>query len=391
MKTIVLLAAWLLVSLTAWSQPAGEPVLGAERMDVLLGLVKDKRVGLAVNHTSVLGQARTHLLDTLLSRGVRVKKVLAPEHGFRGVADAGQEIKDSRDGKTGVAVLSVYGKNRKPAPAQLEGLDVVVFDIQDVGARYYTYISTLHYIMEACAENGVDFIVLDRPNPNDFVDGPVRRKGFESFVGVDPLPILYGLTPGELAQMINGEGWLKNRVACNLRVVTLLHWKHGDAYRLPVKPSPNLPNHQSVRLFPSLCFFEATAFSIGRGTYFPFQVIGYPHPQYGTFTFTPQSLPGFETNPLQKGKRCYGADLREYPFKGGLSLQFLLDFYKKAGSDPAFFFARPQWFDLLAGTDRLRRQITQGMSEADIRATWRQELTEYKAMRKKYLLYPDYQ
>jgi uncharacterized protein YbbC (DUF1343 family) len=267
---------------------------------------------------------------------------------------------------------------------------VVVFDIQDVGARYYTYISTMHYVMEACAENKVDFIVLDRPNPNDFIDGPIRKKGFESFVGVDPIPILHGLTVGELAQMINEEGWLANGIKCNLEVVTMQNWTHGDPYWIPVKPSPNLPNDQSVRLFPSLCLFEATSFSIGRGTYFPFQVIGYPDEKYGSFTFTPQSLPGFDTNPLQKDKPCYGTDLREYPFKGGLSLQFFLDFYKKAGDDQAFFFTRPEWFDLLAGTKELRRQIILGMSEDEIRATWQQELIEYKAMRKRYLLYPDY-
>ncbi|MDR1623561.1 MAG: DUF1343 domain-containing protein [Tannerellaceae bacterium] len=390
MTRIILLVSCLFLCRTGWSQPAGSFVTGAERMDVIAGLLKDKQVGLVINQTSVLEKTKTHLLDTFVSRGIQVKKVLAPEHGFRGTADAGEEIKDSRDKKTGIPIISIYGKNHKPTPAQLKGLDVVIFDIQDVGARYYTYISTMHYVMEACAENNVDFIVLDRPNPNDFVDGPIRKKGFESFVGVDPIPILHGLTVGELAQMINQEGWLANGIKCNLQVVTLLNWAHGDPYWLPVKPSPNLPNDQSVRLYPSLCFFEATSFSIGRGTYFPFQAIGYPDEKYGSFTFTPKSLPGFDTNPLQKDKTCYGVDLREYPFKGGLSLQFLLDFYKKAGNDQAFFFTRPEWFDLLAGTKELRRQIILGMSEDDIRATWQQELTEYKALRKKYLLYRDY-
>jgi len=386
----VLLISWILLSITSWSQADNSLVLGAERMDVLTGLLKDKQVGLVVNQTSILEKTKVHLLDTLLSQGIHVKKVLAPEHGFRGTADAGETIKDSRDKKTGVPIISIYGKNHKPTPAQLTGLDVVVFDIQDVGARYYTYISTMHYVMEACAENNVDFIVLDRPNPNDFVDGPIRKKGFESFVGVDPIPILHGLTVGELAQMINNEGWLKSRVTCNLQVVTMQNWRHGDPYWLPVKPSPNLPNDQAIRLFPSLCFFEATEFSVGRGTYFPFQVIGYPDEKYGSFTFTPKPLAGFDMNPLQKNKQCYGADLREYPFKGGLSLQFFFDFYKKAGKDQAFFFSRPEWFDLLAGTKELRRQIILGMSEDEIRATWQQELDEYKTMRKKYLLYPDY-
>ncbi|MDR0748321.1 MAG: DUF1343 domain-containing protein [Tannerellaceae bacterium] len=390
MTRIILLASCLFLCRTGWSQSAGSFVTGAERMDVIAGLLKDKRVGLVINQTSVLEKTNTHLLDTFVSRGIPVKKVLAPEHGFRGTADAGEKIKDSRDKKTGIPIISIYGKNHKPTPSQLKGLDAVVFDIQDVGARYYTYISTMHYVMEACAENNVGFIVLDRPNPNDFVDGPIRKKGFESFVGVDPIPILHGLTVGELAQMINQEGWLANGIKCKLQVVTLLNWAHGDPYRLPVKPSPNLPNDQSVRLYPSLCFFEATPFSIGRGTCFPFQAIGYPDEKYGSFTFTPKSLPGFDTNPLQKDKTCYGTDLREYPFEGGLSLQFLFDFYKKAGNDQAFFFTRPEWFDLLAGTKELRRQIILGMSEDDIRATWQQELTEYKALRKKYLLYRDY-
>jgi uncharacterized protein YbbC (DUF1343 family) len=390
MRGIIILVSCLFLCLPGWSQPAGTLVSGAEQTDVIAGLLKDKQVGLVINQTSVLEKTKTHLLDTFVSLGIQVRKVLAPEHGFRGTADAGEEIKDSRDKKTGIPIVSIYGKNHKPTPAQLKGLDVVVFDIQDVGARYYTYISTMHYVMEACAENKVDFIVLDRPNPNDFVDGPIRKKGFESFVGVDPIPILHGLTVGELAQMINQEGWLANGIKCNLQVVTMQNWAHGDSYWLPVKPSPNLPGDQSVRLFPSLCLFEATSFSIGRGTYFPFQAIGYPDEKYGSFTFTPKSLPGFDTNPLQKDKRCYGVDLREYPFKGGLSLQFLLDFYKKAGNDQAFFFTRPEWFDLLAGTKELRRQIILGMSEDEIRATWQQELTEYKAMRKRYLLYPDY-
>jgi uncharacterized protein YbbC (DUF1343 family) len=386
----VCVISWLFLSLAGWGQAAGPLVLGAERIEVVARLLKDKQVGLVVNQTSVLGKTKTHLLDTLLSREIHIAKVLAPEHGFRGTADAGEEVKDSRDMKTGIPIVSIYGKNNKPSADQLKGLDVVVFDIQDVGARYYTYISTMHYVMEACAESKIDVIVLDRPNPNDFIDGPIRKKGFESFVGTDPLPILHGLTVGELAQMINKEGWLANGDTCNLQVVPMLNWAHGDPYQLPVKPSPNLPNDQSVRLYPSLCLFEATAFSIGRGTYFPFQAIGYPDEKYGSFTFTPKSLPGFDTNPLQKDNLCYGTDLREYPFKGGLSLQFFLDFYTKAGDSQAFFFTRPEWFDLLAGTKELRRQIILNMSEAEIRATWQQELTTYKAMRRKYLLYPDY-
>ena len=396
MRTVIRCAFWLL-SLFLMSEiqavtPQKEPLkLGAERMDVVTRLLKDKRVGLVVNQTSILEKQQKHLLDALLEEGVDVKKVFAPEHGFRGTADAGAEIKDSRDVKTGVPIISLYGKNKKPTAEQLAGLDVVVFDIQDVGARFYTYISTMHYVMEACAENDVEFIVLDRPNPNDFVDGPVRQKGFESFVGVDPLPILHGLTVGELAWMINKEGWLKSTPdTCKLHIVKMENWRHGDPYWLPVKPSPNLPNDQSIRLYPSLCFFEGTNISVGRGTYYPFQILGAPDPRYGDFTFTPASLPGFDTKPLHKDKECYGTDLREYPFTGGLTLKFLLDFYNKAGNDQAFFFTRPQWFDLLAGTKELRFQIVRGLKEDEIRASWQPALNEYKKIRKKYLLYPDY-
>lgn len=368
----------------------GELRIGAERIDVITRLLEGKRVGLVVNQTSIIEKTHTHLLDTLLSIGIDVRKVFAPEHGFRGTADAGQEIKDSRDVKTGVPIISIYGKNKKPSADQLADLDILVFDIQDVGARFYTYISTMHYVMEACAENHKPLVVLDRPNPNDFVDGPVREESQRSFVGVDPLPILHGLTVGELAWMINEEGWLESTPdTCQLRIVKMENWKHGDPYWLPVKPSPNLPNDQSIRLYPSLCFFEGTNISVGRGTYYPFQVLGAPDKRYGEFSFTPQSLPGFDTNPLHKDKTCYGVDLREYPFEGGLSLRFLLDFYEKADDKQAFF-SRPQWFDLLAGTKELRFQIIRGLSEEEIRASWQPELEQYKAKRKKYLLYPDY-
>ena len=395
MKTVFRLTLWFIgILLMPGLQAAttqGPLVLGAERMDVITRLLKDKQVGLVINQTSILEKQQKHLLDALVEKGIQVKKVFAPEHGFRGTADAGEEVKDSRDLKTGIPIVSIYGKNKKPTAEQLNGLDVIVFDIQDVGARFYTYISTMHYVMEACAENGVEFIVLDRPNPNDFVDGPIRQKGFESFVGVDPIPLLHGLTVGELAWMINSEGWLKSSPdSCKLHIVKMENWKHGDPYWLPVKPSPNLPNDQSIRLYPSLCFFEATNVSVGRGTYYPFQVIGYPDRKYGDFAFTPVSLPGFDTNPLQKDKECYGIDLREYPFEGGLTLRFFLDFYNKAGNEQAFFFSRPQWFDLLAGTKELRYQIVRGLTEEEIRESWQPELDKYKQMRKKYLLYPDY-
>lgn len=373
------------------SQHNKQIVVGAERIDTILSLIGDKRAGMVLNHTSILEHAKVHLLDTLLAKGVDIRRVFAPEHGFRGTADAGEEIKDSRDPKTGIPIVSLYGKNKKPTATQFSDLDVIIFDMQDVGTRFYTYISTMHYIMEACAAYTKELIVLDRPNPNDYIDGPVRKTGYESFVGMHPIPVLHGLTIGELAQMINGEGWLKtNGKKCRLTVVKMLNWKHGDPYWLPVKPSPNLPNEQSVRLYPSLCFFEGTSISVGRGTYYPFQTLGYPDPKTGTFTFTPVSLQGLDTNPMYKGQLCYGVDLREYPFKGGLSLHFLLDFYKRLNNNEKLFFSRAEWFDLLAGTNLLRIQISAGLSETEIRSTWETDLNAYKEIRKKYILYPDY-
>ena len=385
----VIITIFCSLILSAGIQASSPLQLGAERIDVITHLLKNKRVGLVINQTSILENKNIHLLDALLEEGVQVKKVFAPEHGFRGTDDAGADVIDSRDQKTGIPIISIYGKNKKPTTDQLKDLDVIVFDIQDVGVRFYTYISTMHYVMEACAENNKEFIVLDRPNPNDFVDGSMRKKGFESFIGMHPIPILHGLTIGELALMINGEKWLKTTPdSCRLQVVTMQNWKHGDPYWLPVKPSPNLPNDQAIRLYPSLCFFEATKVSIGRGTYFPFQVIGFPDKKYGDFSFTPLSLPGFDTNPLQKDKKCYGVDLREYPFEGGLSLRFFLDFYKKSGESQGFI-SRPEWLDLLAGSKELRLQITQGLSEDEIRDSWQADLEIYKQMRKKYLLYEE--
>ena len=365
-------------------------IMGADRLDVISNLTKKKRVGIIANQTSVLYDG-THLLDALLQVGVNVIKVLAPEHGFRGTEDAGAAIENSRDKKTNIPIVSIYGKNNKPTAAQLSDLDILIFDIQDVGTRFYTYISTMHYAMEACAENYVEFIVLDRPNPNDYVDGPVRKTGFSSFVGVDPIPVLHGLTVGELARMINGEGWISTgRKSCRLLVVPMINWSHGDPYILQIKPSPNLSNDISIRLYPSLCFFEGTSISVGRGTDFPFQVLGAPNKKYGTFTFTPQSIKGMDSNPMHNGKICYGSDLREEPFEGGLSLRFVMEFFKRSGYNEKDFFTRPEWFDLLAGTNTLRQQIINGLSEEEIRKSWQNDLNEYKMIRKEYLIYNDY-
>lgn len=358
--------------------------VGAERFDEYLPLIKGKKVALVVNQTSVVGN--THLLDTLLSLKVDVVKIFAPEHGFRGDADAGAHVSSSVDAKTGLPLVSIYGKNKKPSEEQLQDVDVVIFDIQDVGARFYTYISTMHYVMEACAENNKKVVVLDRPNPNDYVDGPVIKEDkYKSFVGMHNIPVLHGCTVGELAQMINGEGWLKNGVKADLTVVKMTGWKHGDKYSLPVKPSPNLPNDVSIQLYPSLCLFEGTAVSVGRGTYFPFQVIGYPDKNFGKYTFTPEPIKGMDTNPVQKGELCYGYDLREAKTEG-FSLEYITDFYKKS-EQGAKFFTRPQFFDKLAGNSTLRWQIINGKTEQEIRESWQADLNKYMKMREKYLLY----
>lgn len=356
-------------------------------MDEYLPLLSGKRVALLVNQTSVVGNRHTHLLDTLLRRDVKVVKVFAPEHGFRGTADAGKWVKDAKDPRTSIPILSLYGKNKKPTPAQLQDIDVMVFDIQDVGARFYTYLSTLFYAMEACAENGKKLIVLDRPNPCDYVDGPVLDLRFRSFVGMLPIPVLHGCTLGELAIMIQGEHWLNTGgKSCSLTVIRAKEWKHGMPYELPIKPSPNLPNAQSVQLYASLCPFEATRVSVGRGTTFPFQVIGAPNKKYGTFCFTPRSLSGFDKNPLHKDKLCYGEDLRDSIAPAGFSLRYFLRFYRLSQEKNAFF-SRPQWFDLLMGTDTVRKSILNGESEQQIRQNWETGLRFYRTMRKKYLLY----
>lgn len=362
---------------------------GADQTEKLIPLLKGKRTALVVNQTSVVGSTHIHLLDTLLSLGIEVKKVFAPEHGFRGQADAGETVKNGRDVKSGLPILSLYGKNKKPTPTQLSDIDVVVFDIQDVGARFYTYISTMHYVMEACAENNKQLIVTDRPNPCDYVDGPIRELSKKSFVGMHPIPVLHGCTVGELAQMINGEGWLKGKMKCKLTVIPVEGWKHGEPYSLPIKPSPNLPNDQSIALYASLCPFEGTSVSVGRGTYMPFQIYGSPVLS-SSYSFTPKSLPGFDKNPLHKDTPCYGKDLRKAEAPQGLTLSYVIDAYlayRKAGKTEAFF-TRPSWFDLLMGTNKVRLGIIAGKDEATIRSEWQKELNQYKEMRKKYLLYP---
>ena len=291
----------------------------------------------------------------------------------------------SIDAKTGIPLLSIYGKNRKPSPAQIADIDVIVFDIQDVGTRFYTYISTLHYVMEACAENGKSIIILDRPNPNGFVDGPILEPQFKSFVGMHPIPVVHGLTIGEIAQMINGEGWLEGKKKCAVDIVKMKNWKHNDTYALPVRPSPNLPNDQAIRLYPSICYFEGTVISLGRGTPWPFQVLGNPELKDMKFQFTPVSIKGVSVNPPLENKLCYGIDLRTAPIVRKIELHYLLDMYKAYPDKEKFFIP---YFEKLAGTATLRQQIKDGFTENQIRATWKRGLEEYMVMREKYLLYP---
>lgn len=385
---ITLFICWLAVL-----QATAQVKNGADRLEELFPLLENKRISLVVNQTSLV--QNVHLLDTLYNKGVHITQVFAPEHGFRGDADAGEFIKNGKDYRTQVPIISLYGKNKKPQPAQLQQTDIVIFDIQDVGARFYTYISTMFYVMQACAENNKELIILDRPNPCDYVDGPVLDMKYKSFVGILPIPILHGCTIGELAQMINGEGWLGNNLQCPLKVITIEDWKHGQPYSLPVKPSPNLPNNQAIALHPSLCPFEGTSVSVGRGTDFPFQIIGSPTTKNLKFRFMPHSMKGSDKHPLHQDAYCYGLNLSsEKNIPKGFSLQYVIQFYnyfqnltKHAEKE---FFTRPHWFDLLTGTNQVRLDILKNKTEEQIRSAWQKKLNQYKEIRKKYLLYEDY-
>ncbi|MFN3782737.1 MAG: exo-beta-N-acetylmuramidase NamZ domain-containing protein [Spirosomataceae bacterium] len=364
-----------------------EIVLGAERRELYYPRLKGKNIGMVVNHTSMVGDV--HLVDQLVSDGLTVKTIFAPEHGFRGNADAGEIVKDGKDVSTGLPIVSLYGKNKKPSPEQLKGLDVVIFDIQDVGLRFYTYISTMYYVMEACAEQNIQVIILDRPNPNGhYVDGPVLEKEFKSFVGIVPIPIVHGMTVGELGQLINEEGYLSNGVSCSLLVVPCEGYTHTTPYILPVKPSPNLPNQQAILLYPSICFFEGTTISVGRGTNTQFQVIGGEYKEYGNYTFTPVDMAGAQNPPLE-GKVCFGRDLRNLDMYAiRFSLSFLLEMYEKSPKKETFFLSTNH-FNLLAGNAWLKEMVIQGASEEEIRKRWQPELAKFKDVRKKYLIYAE--
>lgn len=375
------------VSLTA--KDSSEITLAANRTQEYFPLLKGKKVAFTGNQTSLIKTQNgdyKHVVDSLISAGINIQKVFAPEHGFRGEADAGETVKDGIDTKTGLPIISLYGSNKKPSKEQLKEIEMMVFDIQDVGARFYTYLSTLHYLMEACAENDIPLLVLDRPNPNaDYIDGPVLKPEFKSFVGMHPVPVAYGMTIGEYAQMINGENWLAKGEKCDLKVIKLENYDHSKSYSLPVKPSPNLPNDLAINLYPSLCFFEGTLVNAGRGTNTQFQVFGAPtlDSAYFDYSYTPTSMPGAQ-NPKHKGSKCFGRNLTEQAVIHNLNLEWLLEAYKHNSNKSDFF---NSFFEKLAGTDELRKQIEEGLSEEEIKKSWQPGLEKFKKVREKYLLY----
>lgn len=362
---------------------------GADRPDLYLPLLKGKTIGIVTNQTGLM-QDKTHLVDYLVKNGVNIKTIFAPEHGFRGTADAGEHVKNGVDAKTGISIISLYGSNKKPKPEQLKGLDIVLFDIQDVGVRFYTYISTLTYVMEAGAENNVEVMVLDRPNPHDgYIDGPVLKKKWTTFVGMHEVPVIYGLTVGEYGKMVNGEKWLKNGVEAKYTLIPMQDYHKNKRYTILDKPSPNLPNDQSIKLYPSLCFFEGTQVSVGRGTNLPFQIYGSPFTKNLPYQFTPKPSAGAK-DPFLNGSLCYGENLSTYKFDGKeLELKWLLKAYKDYKNSNQNFFLKNLFFDSLAGSDELRKQIIAGKSEKEIKSSWKKDLIQFETIRSKYIIYPN--
>jgi len=372
------------------SQATAEIITGANRTEIYLPILKNKKIGVVGNQTSIVKTKEgtfTHLVDSLLTLNIQIKKVFAPEHGFRGIADAGEIIKDGLDTKTGLPVISLYGNNKKPSPESLKDIELMIFDIQDVGARFYTYISSLHYIMEACAENDIPLLILDRPNPNaHYIDGPVLETEHSSFVGMHPVPVVHAMTIAEYAQMINGEKWLKNGVQCELKLVKMENYDHSKEYSLPVKPSPNLPNDKAINLYPSLCFFEGTNINAGRGTTNQFQVFGSPFldKELYNYSYIPKPMEGAKS-PKHSGKKCFGENLTGTQRLDSLNLEWLVKAYSNTSDKSKFF---NSFFTKLAGTEKLQQQIEMGISSEEIKASWQKGLEEFKAKRKNYLLYP---
>jgi len=379
----------LFMSLSLMTLSWGQVIPAAQRAELYLPYLKGKRVALVVNHSSRVGDR--HLVDYLLHKGIKVVKIFAPEHGFRGSADAGSHIKNSRDSKTKLPIISLYGKHKKPSKKDLSGVDILLFDIQDVGVRFYTYLSTLHFVMESASKYGKPLILLDRPNPNaHYIDGPILHRKYRSFVGLDPVPLVYGMTIGEYALMLRGEGWIESAKRLRLKVIPLLGYSHRTPYHLPIKPSPNLPNDRAIALYPSLAFFEGTTFSAGRGTPKQFQLYGDPRYSNKSFSFTPKPRAGAR-HPKHQGKRCYGVDLSTRSLQSirtekRINLSYLMDAYKHYPNKKAFFL-KNNFIDKLAGSSQLRQQILGGKSEAQIRASWQKDLQKFKRVREKYLLY----
>jgi len=382
---------FFLLSIFLLCEADAKIIVGAEQTDIYLPIIKGKNIAMVVNQTSIIG--KKHIVDSLLTLHINIKNIFAPEHGFRGDHSAGEKVNSSIDSKTGLPIISLYGSHKKPTVDDLKNIDIVIFDIQDVGARFYTYISTLHYVMEACAEQHIELIILDRPNPNGhYVDGPVLDMKFKSFVGMHPVPVVHGMTVGEYAQMINGEKWLNNGVQCKLEIIKVQNYSHDSMYQLSVRPSPNLPSMEAIYLYPSLCFFEGTNYSVGRGTNKPFECVGKPGCSIGDYRFTPHSIPGIADHPPQEGKECRGFLLSKFAKNyvrdsGKLYLFCLIDLYKNDSTKGAFF---NDFFDKLAGSDQLRKHIEAGMSAGEIKSYWEKDIAAFKLIRKKYLLYPDF-
>ena len=370
----------ILILLSCFGANAQELVLGAEKINEIINCINNKNVAIVANQTSVV--KNTHLVDTLTSLNQNIMLIFSPEHGFRGEADAGENIKDGVDTKTGIPILSLHGKHKKPTKESLENIDIIIFDIQDVGARFYTYISTLHYILEAASEQGIQVIVLDRPNPNGhYIDGPILEEKYKSFVGKHPIPIVHGMTIGEYAKMIIGEKWIEQN--CNLKIIKMENYNRENIYDLPIKPSPNLPNKKAINLYPSLCLFERTTISIGRGTDYPFQHFGAPFLE-NNYSFTPVSGEGSKY-PKHENKICFGIDLRfQKKILNSINLDWIIECYNKSSEKENFFTLN---FDKLAGTDKLRLKIISGMSAEKISETWKEGLVEFQKIREKYLLY----
>jgi len=389
--TTYILAIALLIGNSIYAQQDKLQV-GADQTDQYIPFLSHKRIAVVANHSSTIGSV--HLVDSLMSLKLKVKRIFCPEHGLRGEGDAGEIIKNQVDLKTNLPVISLYGTRKKPSAKDLKGIDVIIFDMQDVGVRFYTYISTMHYVMEACAEQGITLIILDRPNPNGFyVDGPVLDTAYHSFVGMHPVPLVHGMTIGEFALMINGEKWLKNGVQCNIKVIPCKNYDHKTMYQLPVRPSPNLPNQTAVLLYPSLGFFEGTCISVGRGTDYPFQIFGHPSLPKTGYSFIPVEKIGASKNPPYKNQECNGFDLREYSIKyfqdnPNINLEWLIFAYKMFGDKKTFF---NNFFVNLSGTPELKRQIEQGLDAETISKSWRKPLKEFEKIREKYLLYPDFE